>query len=86
MCFDDSVDTEIKLTNYGRTKIYKHWQVPSFGAEHHDGLRFELSDSFSFHAQNASDWLNLRLIIKNDSGKVVFEDVVGQFGVINVEN
>ena len=45
-----------------------------------------MSDSFSFHAQNASDQLNLRLVIKDDAGEVVFEDVVGQFGVINVEN
>ena len=85
-CFAGSVDTEIKLTNFGRTNIYKMWQLNELGVEYQDGLHFELSDSFSLQAQNSSDVLNLRLIIKDDSGKVLFEDVVSQFGVIGVQN
>jgi len=80
------VDTEIKLTNFGRTNIYKFSQVPSIGVEDDDGLHFELSDSFSFQAHNSSSVFNLRLIIKNDSGEIIFEDVVSQLGIISVEN
>ena len=80
------VDTEIKLTNFGHTNIYKFSQVPSIGVEDDDGLHFELSDSFSFQAHNSSSVFNLRLIIKNDSGEIIFEDVVSQLGIISVEN
>jgi hypothetical protein len=60
--------------------------VPSIGVEDDDGLHFELSDSFSFQANNSSSIFNLRLVIKNDSGKIIFEDVVSQLGIIIVEN
>ena len=62
------------------------WQLNELGTEHQDGLHFELSESFSFRAQNSSDLLTLRLLIKNDSGSILFEDVVGQWGVIGIQN
>ena len=62
------------------------WQLNELGVEYQDGLHFELSDSFSFQAQNSSSYLDLRLILKNDSGEIIFEDVVSQLGIISVEN
>ena len=85
-CFAGDVDTEIKLTNFGQANIYKVWELNSLGSEYQDGLHFQLSDNFRLQVQNASDIFVLRLIIRDDSEQIVFEDVVSQYGVIGVQN
>lgn len=80
------IDGEFKLTNNGRTNIYKPYNLYEAGVEQRDGLHIELSDSFHILVQNTSKNLNLRVIIFDSSGAPVYEDVVSQYGVINVEN
>ena len=85
-CFLGSAKTEIKLTNKGRKRIIRAWELNGLGREYSDGLHFELSRKFSFRAQNSSDMLSLRLVIRDKSpdGKIMFEDVVGEYGTIRV--
>tara|TARA_E500000178_G_C16615709_1_gene571058 strand:+ start:219 stop:473 length:255 start_codon:yes stop_codon:yes gene_type:complete len=82
----DYVETEIELTNYGNMNIYKAYQLQSLGYETYEGFEFTLSDSFHLIAQNASDLMVLRLKIYDSGYNLVFEDVVSQYGVINVKN
>ena len=85
-CFVGAVKSEIKLTNKGRTRIYKSWELHSLGKEYNDGLRFELSKKFSFVARNSSKNLTLRLVIRDNRRKIVFQDVAGQYHFIKVKN
>ena len=82
-CFSD---TELKLTNNGQTDIYKIYNIGNLGSEYRDGLHIKLSNTFSFKAQNSHDTLVLGLTIYDSSNKVVFQDVAGMWGVINVGN
>ena len=83
-----SIISEIKLTNKGRKRIIRAWELNSLGREYSDGLHFELSRKFSFRAQNSSKNLTLRLVIRDKSpdGKIMFEDVVGEYGTIAVRH
>ena len=82
-CFSD---TELKLTNNGQTNIYKIYNIGNLGSEYRDGLHIKLSNSFSLKAQNSHDTLVLGLTIYDSSNKVVFQDMAGMWGVINVGN
>ncbi|NBX08041.1 MAG: hypothetical protein EBR12_08295 [Proteobacteria bacterium] len=74
-CF---LDTDLKLTNNGQTAIYKAYNIGQVGNEYSDGFRLT--------AQNSQDNLVLGIVIKNSNGQVVYQDVVGRFGVIKVGN
>jgi hypothetical protein len=78
-CF---LDTDLKLTNNGQTAIYKAYNIGQVGNEYSDGL----TESFRLSAQNSQDNLVLGIVIKNSNGQVVYQDVVGRFGVIKVGN
>lgn len=82
-CF---LDTDLKLTNNGQTAIYKAYNIGQVGNEYSDGLHINLSESFRLTAQNSQDNLVLGIVIKNSNGQVVYQDVVGRFGVIKVGN
>ena len=82
-CF---TDTDLKLTNNGRTDIYKIYNMGQLGTEYRDGLHIDLSQNFKITAQNSDDTLVLGLVIKDDNGNTVFQDAVGRFGVIKVGN
>lgn len=82
-CF---TDTDLKLTNNGQTGVYKVYNIGQLGTEYRDGLHISLSKNFRLTAQNSQDTLVLGLIIKDAIGNVVYQDVVGRFGVIKVGN
>ena len=82
-CF---LDTVLKLTNNGQTAIYKAYNIGQAGNEYSDGLHINLSESFRLTAQNSQDNLVLGIVIKNSNGQLVYQDVVGRFGVIKVGN
>ena len=72
-CFKD---TELKLTNNGRTDICKIYNLGQLGSKDRDVLHIDLSQSFKITTQNSDDTLVLGLIIKNDNGNIVFQDAV----------
>ena len=83
-CFRDfsmNLSSQIKIQGqWGRdtTQIY-HWQ------EVGNASRFDLEGKFYIHAQNVRDGTTLRLrITDNSTGKNVYDDAVGKFGVISV--
>ena len=82
-CFDG---TDLKLTNHGQTRIYKNYNFRQLGREYRDGLHINLSTSFSLTAQNSSDHLTLGIKIYDANNKEVYQDMVGQYGVIKVRD
>jgi hypothetical protein len=81
-------DTEMKLTNGGRSGMYKAYNFnQSGGQEMGDGYHIPLSEKFSLKVQNSHKTLILEVkIIDRKSGKILFEDQASQYGVINVGN
>lgn len=82
-CFDG---TDLKLTNNGQTEIHKIYNISQLGTEHGDGFYINLSTSFSLTAQNSNDTLTLGIKIYDANGTEVYQDMVGKYGVIMVEN
>jgi hypothetical protein len=82
-CFDG---TDLKITKNGRPSVYKLHNINAAGTMTHDGLHVSLPESFSIVAQNSDDHMVLGVQILNDSGKIVYEDQQGKWGVINVGN
>ena len=82
-CF---LDTDLKLINNGQTAIYKAYNIGQAGNEYSDWLHINLSESFRLTAKNSQDNLVLGIVIKNNNGQVVYQDVVSRFGVIKVDN
>lgn len=86
-CFNDS---DLKITKDNITTLYNmsSGNYPSAAGEaFSDGLHIKLPESFSVYAQNSMDNDVLMVkIVKNDSGKVVFQDQASKYGVINVRN
>jgi hypothetical protein len=82
------VDTEMKLTNNGRSGMYKAYNFDqSGGREVQDGYHILLSEKFSLKVQNSHKTLILEVkIIDRKNGKVLFQDQASQYGVINVGN
>ena len=82
-CFES---TELKLTNYGSTNVYKIYNIHQAGNQYRDGLHIRLSDSFKITAQNSHQNLVLSIQITDENGKKLYQDAVGKFGVIKVGN
>jgi hypothetical protein len=82
-CF---LDTELRLFNNGRTQVYKVYNIYELGYEDIEGLHIDLSNSFSLIAQNSHETLILGIIIYDATGREVYQDMVGRFGVLNVKN
>jgi|GEM_PF-4884801 len=82
-----AADTELELSNGNSKQIYQGYELNRVGQESRNGLQINLKRSFKIQAQNASDRLSLRLkIVERKGGKVVFEDIVSQYGVISIRN
>ena len=56
------------------------------GQEYSDGFHINLSEEFTIFAQNSQENLVLGITVYNASGKQVYQDEVGKWGVINVGN
>jgi hypothetical protein len=76
-------DTDLNLNG----KIFKPYNINQAGDENSNGLAFDLKSDFSIVAQNTSDFLVLKLIITSRlTDKIVFQEEVGQYGVIRISN
>lgn len=78
--------TQLKLTSHGSTSVHTINNMSEAGYEYWDGLHIDLTESFSFMAQNSHDTFVLGLTIYDSNNKVVFQDVARRGGVINVGN
>lgn len=77
--------TDLKLRRDGSTRIYRIQELsgfPDFGR----GLEIDLTNSFELSAQNSNATLVLGVDIRDRSGNIVYQDQVGQYGVIRVSN
>lgn len=76
-------DTDFTLNG----KIYKAYNINQVGEESTKGLSFDLANDFSIIAQNANDFLILKLVITNRlTNKIVYQKEVGQYGVIKISD
>ena len=76
-------DTDFTLNG----KIYKAYNINQAGRENSEGLAFDLTNDFSVVAQNANDFLILKLVITNRlTNKIVYQKEVGQYGVIRISD
>ena len=76
-------DTDLTLNG----KVYKAYNINQAGREGSEGLAFDLINDFSVVAQNANDFLILKLVITNRlTNKIVYQKEVGQYGVINISD
>lgn len=84
----NSVDTEMKLSNEGRSGMYKAYNFQeSGGQEFQDGYHILLSDPFSITVQNSHDLLILSLkIVDRKTNKIVFNNQASLFGVISLSS
>ena len=74
----------LKLTNFGKVAIHDWQSFSQINSPWEGGLK--LSERFSIRTQNMDDWLIFRLVIRDRSGNVVFEDVAAKWGVLGVKN
>ena len=80
-------DTELTLTNGNSTNVYKAINLLTAGVEQRDGFHIKLQKNFSITAQNSDKTLMLGMIIKDSqSGKVLFQKQVGQYGTVSAKN
>ena len=77
----------LKLTNFGKVEIYKGLfrQFPFYTASGNK-IYIELSKKFVIRTQNTQEGANLRLVILDKWGDVVYEDVASKWGVLAVTN
>lgn len=78
--------TELEIRNGESYGMYKAYQLKSIGFEDSQGFHIHLNSHFMIAVQNAQSTLLLGLIIKDGSGKVVFQKSAGRYGVIRVNN
>ena len=76
----------VEITTLGKPDVIQPYELRRLGQETRDGIEFMLSERFSFRVVNVSDYLTLRLKIKDTGGNIVYEDAVGRLGVLYVEN
>ena len=82
-CFKDS---DLKVNTAQGGKLYKLYNLQQAGTMDQDGLHIPLPEHFELRAENSQKTLVLTVSIKDSSGKVVFSDKQGQWGVVNVRN
>ena len=79
--------TTLELTNGSQYGLFDATNINSIGSETNQGLVIDLRNTFNFRAQNSSARLQLRLVVRNrESGAIIFERAVTQFGVLTVSN
>ena len=82
-CFKDS---DLKITTVEGGKLYKLYNLQQAGVIDQQGLHISLPEHFQLNAQNSQKTLVLSVSIKDSSGKVVYSDQQGQWGVVSVKN
>lgn len=82
-CFKDS---DLKITTAQGGKLYKVYNLQQAGTIDQQGLHIPLPEHFELNAQNSQKTLVLTVSIKDSSGKVVYSDQQGQWGVVSVKN
>lgn len=83
ICLDG---TEIKMIRNGQASVHTIYNVDRLGIDQGSGLTIRLTENFSLVAQNSSDIYVMGLKVYDSEGDVVFQDMVGRFGVISVRN
>jgi hypothetical protein len=88
VCFAGSGSpTEIELKNGDKYGLYKVHTLNQIGREDYEGLKIKLENNFSIKAQNSDKTLILGLKITGDqTGRVVYQKQVGQYGVLSISN
>jgi hypothetical protein len=76
-------DTDLKLKTNGQTRVYKYYEVAN-DYQLTNG-NFTVTDSFTITVQNASEYV-LGISIADAAGREVYQEEVGQYGVIRVGN
>lgn len=82
-CFKD---TELKISTAAGGKLYKVYNLSQAGTMTQQGLQIPLPEHFELKAQNSQSTLVMTVLIKDSSGKVVFSDEQGHWGVVSVRN
>ena len=82
-----SAETDLEIKNGDTFNLYKPYNLLQAGNETRYGLEVNLKKNFKIKAQNSHETLVLSLEIKeNSSGKIMYNDAVGKYGVIHVSN
>lgn len=82
-CFKDS---ELKITTAQGGKLYKVYNLEQAGVSDRTGLHISLPEHFELNAQNSQRTLVLSVSITDSTGKVVYSDQQGQWGVVSVKH
>ena len=88
VCFAGSgAPTEIELKNGDKYGLYKVHSLNQIGQQDYEGFKIKLENNFSIRAQNSDKTLVLGLKITGDqTGRVVYQKQVGQYGVLSISN
>ena len=78
--------TDLKLRTSEGVQLYKIYNMDQAGVIDREGLHIKLPEHFSLVGQNDHDLLILSLVVKDRTGKVVYSDKQGQFGIVNISN
>lgn len=82
-----SSPTELELRNGDQYGLYKAHNLSDIGEEGPEGFKIKLKNKFSIKAQNSDRTVVLGLkIIGDQTGSVVYQKQVGQYGVISIAN
>ncbi len=85
-CMGGDVGTEIELNNNGQYGLYKVYNLPSDWQQTERGVEIPLAKTFGLKMQNSSENLTMGLRIFDNSGNILFQKQVAQWGVITVSN
>ena len=82
-----SAETSLEIRNGETFNLYKPYNLMQAGNETRDGLEINLKKNFKIKAQNSHETLVLSLEIKeNSTGRSMYNDAAGKYGVIHVSN
>lgn len=82
-CFQQS---ELIITQENHRRVYKAYNLQSAGNISNEGLTLDLSGNFEITAINSSNRLILGLKITDDSGRLVYQDQAGEWGIVSAKN
>lgn len=78
--------TDLKITTAQGGKLYKVYNLEQAGVSDRAGLHIPLPEHFELYAQNSQSTLVLTVSIADSTGKIVYSDQQGQWGVVSVKN
>ena len=86
-CFKETIQSNVKLTTNGSTRVFKYYELSQLGTEYRTGVHVDLPNSFAIQAQNVNKTLVLSLTIKGkEDGKTYYSSQAGKFGVVRARN